>query len=322
MPGDESVRRPAVMVSVPRHVPCPFSSSAAARKVNRLACGEETRQPGTLRARPQRDRNHRMQRTQTYDAKGYYRGPRAAQYEKRRAQDRQWHRENACMARMLGGLPFRQNLADVPFGTGRFADLYVRRQHEVIGIDISQDMLRASFTLSAVSELGPNLVVGDAERLPLRDGSVDFIVCTRLFNWLPPDVRTIVLTEFSRIAVGGVLLQLRVRERPSRAAFGVRMLREIGRDPVGAVTGRARGLARRARPVARSVLGHLWPGPAEGSDDSALPRGYSVPDNEAVSDLLAAAGLAVRQRVTVHANFDVRHRTIYEMRLYHLHHVS
>jgi hypothetical protein len=263
-----------------------------------------------------------MQRTQTYDAKGYYRGPRAAQYAKRRAQDRQWHRGNAFMARMFDGLPSRQTVLDVPFGTGRFADLYVRHKHETIGVDISQDMLRASLDLPDVSELGPRLVLGDAERSPFRDGSVDFIVCTRLFNWLPPNVRTIVLTELARVAVVGILLQMRVLETPSPVAFGVRMLREIGRDPVGAVTGRARGLARRARPMARRVLGRRWQGPEQASAGLALPGGDSVPDDKAVGDLLAAAGLAVYQRVPVHANFNMRRRTIYEMRLYHLRHVS
>jgi SAM-dependent methyltransferase len=263
-----------------------------------------------------------MQLTQTYDAKSHYRGPSATQYASRRARDRQWHRENDCMAHMLSGLPSRQTVLDVPFGTGRFAELYDRFQHEVIGVDISPDMLHASLRLPAVAGLSPLLVLGDAERLPLRDRSVEFIVCARLFNWLPPEVRTIVIKEFARIAVGGVLLQIRVRERPSLPAFGARLLREMARDPMSAVSGRARGLFRLARAVAGGTLGRLWPSAGHRPKGPALPGGYSVPDDQTVGDLLAEAGLVVRQQVQVHANFNVRRRTIYEMRLYHLQHGS
>lgn len=222
------------------------------------------------------------------------------------------------MAAMLSELPARQSFLDVPFGTGRFADLYNRRQDQVIGVDISMDMLHSALRLSAVAELGPGLIRGDAERLPFRDHAVDYVVCTRFFNWLPAEVWPTVLGEFARVAVRGILLQLRVRDEPSPGEFASRLLQEIARDPVGGMSARARDLARHVARRGRGALGTLISTPTRGSRMSPHIGGYSVPDDSEFRGLLDSAGLVVHQTTPVHANFSFREHAVFEMRLYHL----
>lgn len=259
-----------------------------------------------------------MRRTSRYEAKERYRGSIAREYAQRRSRDREWDQENAAMSAMLGSVPAGSTVLDVPFGTGRFADLYLGRRDRVIGADISRDMLAAAQASSAVAELGPLFVQADAERLPLRDTAVDYVVCARLFNWLPADVRPNVLRELARVAGRGVLLQVRVREDTSLLQFCGRLLRATAREPVGAFAGRARGLVRRARlRLNRLRIGMDRIGETQHRNVSS-PIGYTVLDEQELNALLEAAGLAIERTVAVHANFHLRRHVVFQMRLYRL----
>jgi len=112
------------------------------------------------------------------------------------------------------GLPPRSRVLDLACGTGDFCRLLSGRGMLVFGIDMSAGMLESATTEAP-------LVLGDALSLPLRDGSVDGVVCgfaLRNFVDIPPVAR-----ELARVVrPGGRIALLEVSRPPgaiSRAGY-------------------------------------------------------------------------------------------------------
>jgi SAM-dependent methyltransferase len=82
---------------------------------------------------------------------------------------------------------------DAACGTGRFAEFLARRGHEVIGVDSSPDMLALARRRVPQGEFH----LGELDRLPLRDDSVDVIVCALALDHVPR--LEPVLAEFARV---------------------------------------------------------------------------------------------------------------------------
>lgn len=143
----------------------------------------------------------------TYSAKSDYKGEVAARYLEKRTGDRKWRLEQQIIGGLIKGLPAGRRVLDVPVGTGRFLEFYAASGHEIFGLDISRDML-------AQSQSSPHtprgLIEGDVERLPLRDKSVDYVICVRLLNWLPLPAFAQAVSEFKRVARHGMILHVRV----------------------------------------------------------------------------------------------------------------
>jgi len=236
-----------------------------------------------------------------YDARSRYRGEVASDYNRARMAGRQWRRETDAIEKHLRASR-GQVVLDVPFGTGRFAPIYLDRGVGVIGVDVSADMLAEAGRDSAVKELAASLVEGDVEKLPLADGSVDYIVSTRLLNWLPSDVRETALGEFHRVGRLGLLVQVRVREVYSRAGFVTRL---------------ARSGILNAPDIGRGLLKGVRSAGDRRRDESAEPNaGYTTPDAVEFERLLVGSGFEVRAKERVHEDVHVRARTIYCKTLY------
>jgi SAM-dependent methyltransferase len=82
---------------------------------------------------------------------------------------------------------------DAACGTGRFAEFLARRGHEVIGVDSSPDMLALARRRVPEGEFH----LGELDRLPLPDDSVDVIVCALALDHVPR--LEPVLAEFARV---------------------------------------------------------------------------------------------------------------------------
>jgi SAM-dependent methyltransferase len=82
---------------------------------------------------------------------------------------------------------------DAACGTGRFAEFLSRRGHRVIGVDSSPDMLAYARRRVPDGEFR----VGELDRLPLPDDSVDVIVCALALVHVPR--LEPVLAEFARV---------------------------------------------------------------------------------------------------------------------------
>jgi SAM-dependent methyltransferase len=82
---------------------------------------------------------------------------------------------------------------DAACGTGRFAEFLARRGHQVIGVDSSPDMLAHARRRVPDGEFH----LGELDRLPLPDDSVDVIVCALALVHLPRLQPA--LAEFARV---------------------------------------------------------------------------------------------------------------------------
>jgi len=104
---------------------------------------------------------------------------------------------------LMTWLPNRIDLTvlDLGSGTGFFTDLLAGTYQHVIGLDISQEMLRFAKETRNQRVLW---VEGDAHKIPLKDNSIDFIYSNLVIQWFEPLDEAI--TEMLRVLKPGGLL--------------------------------------------------------------------------------------------------------------------
>jgi ubiquinone/menaquinone biosynthesis C-methylase UbiE len=110
----------------------------------------------------------------------------------------------AAWALDLAGLNGGERILDIGCGNGLHLGELARREHRgaVYGMDLSLGMLTAARSHSPTS-----LFVGDAQRLPFRDGSFDCLLAMHMLYHVPD--RDLALSEMSRLSrPGGVALAL------------------------------------------------------------------------------------------------------------------
>jgi len=98
----------------------------------------------------------------------------------------------------------RLRLVDIGCGTGRFLDFVKQAwpRLPVVGLDLSEAYLgEAARHLERWSRA--DLVVANAESMPMADASCDAVTSIFMFHELPPEVRRIVLAEASRVLKPG-----------------------------------------------------------------------------------------------------------------------
>jgi SAM-dependent methyltransferase len=109
---------------------------------------------------------------------------------------------------------------DVACGAGDIAEGLARAGARVVRLDRSAEMLRLG---------GGARIRGDALRLPLPDGAVDFVVSAHFFHHLDEGEVVRVLREFGRVARRGVAVSDLLRRR--RAWLWIRLL-TLAANPV------------------------------------------------------------------------------------------
>jgi ubiquinone/menaquinone biosynthesis C-methylase UbiE len=97
--------------------------------------------------------------------------------------------------RVLGGA--RGRVLEVGIGSGLNLPLYGTAVEEVIGVDISPELLAMVERAAAATPRNVRLLEGTAERLPLDDRSVDTVVITWALCSIPDPVAA--LTEARRV---------------------------------------------------------------------------------------------------------------------------
>jgi SAM-dependent methyltransferase len=142
----------------------------------------------------------------------HYYGDTAKGYLAKRLKQESWHREQAIVREMLAALPDGVRVLDVPFGTGRFVDMYMAKNMSVHGVDISADMLQAA--REALGEKYDRCDVRQcsADALPYDDGYFDVSVCFRFFGLIPLDMARRVLAELRRVTSGSLIIRVPVRK--------------------------------------------------------------------------------------------------------------
>lgn len=116
-----------------------------------------------------------------------------------------------------------RTVLDIPCGTGRFTDSLAALGYEVIGSDISMEMMQVAQQKGDGSDGGLGFVQADAERLPLRTGSVDCIVCIRFMFHIDPPTRVRILREMRRVSREWIVIDYRHRYSLRYWLWGLRL---------------------------------------------------------------------------------------------------
>src|SRR5688572_2358226 len=131
--------------------------------------------------------------------------------ERQKRNARKW----AAIRKALSSTTGVRTILDLPCGTGRFTGALARDGYEIIGSDISLEMLQKAATVEPgqTQEGKPATVRGyvqaNAEHLPLRDASLDCVVCIRFMMHVDPATRVRMLKEFHRVSRRWVVVDYR-----------------------------------------------------------------------------------------------------------------
>lgn len=113
---------------------------------------------------------------------------------------------------------------DVACGTGMASEPLEKRGLRVTALDISEPMLdKARIRLKE-----SKLVVGDAEKLPFKDGSFDAVICAQAIHWVD---QRVALAEMARVTAPGGRVAIWVKKMV--ADEPIRGLREQASKAVG-----------------------------------------------------------------------------------------
>ena len=131
--------------------------------------------------------------------------------ERQKRNVRKW----AAIRKALAHTQGVRAILDLPCGTGRFTGALAREGYEIVGSDISMEMLQkaASVPVGAAANGQQASIRGfvqaNAEALPLRDASLDCVVCIRFMMHVDPATRVRMLREFHRVSRRWVVVDYR-----------------------------------------------------------------------------------------------------------------
>lgn len=117
--------------------------------------------------------------------------------ERQKRNARKW----AAIRKALAFTTGVRTILDLPCGTGRFTGALAREGFEVVGSDISLEMLRKAAAIPGGQQRAiRGYLQANAEHLPLRDDSLDCVVCIRFMMHVDPATRVRMLREFRRVS--------------------------------------------------------------------------------------------------------------------------
>ena len=125
---------------------------------------------------------------------------------RRRRNARKWR----AIRRALDATTGVHSVLDLPCGTGRFTGHLARLGLDVIGGDISLQMMREAATSGEVEH--PNIIgyaQADAEALPYSDQSIGCIVSIRFMFHVDPITRRRILREMARVSKRWLIIDYR-----------------------------------------------------------------------------------------------------------------
>lgn len=144
--------------------------------------------------------------------------------ERQRRNARKW----AAIERALAYAGDVHTVLDLPCGTGRFTGALARRGHDVVGSDISLEMIQQALHAPGSEHAAvTGFVQADGERLPFRDRSFDAVVAIRFTQHIEPAPRVRILKEFRRVTRRWLIIDYRHRYtfryplRQLRSALGL-----------------------------------------------------------------------------------------------------
>jgi len=138
----------------------------------------------------------------------------AADYDEHRFRTPKRQRRNArkwaAIQKALALANGVKTVVDLPCGTGRFTGHLARAGYEVVGSDISAEMMGQAAKLPSVQHANiRGYVRADAENLPFRSKSTDCLMSIRFLFHVDPETRRRMLREFGRVSRRWVIADYR-----------------------------------------------------------------------------------------------------------------
>lgn len=127
------------------------------------------------------------------------------------------------------GLAPGDQVADLGSGTGLLSRIFLDRGHPLFAIEPNPDMRQAAEALLA-NQPGFTSLDGRAERIPLPNASIDFVVAGQAFHWFEPEAAK---AEIQRILKPGKQVALIWNSRRLEVPFMLayeRILLAYGKD--------------------------------------------------------------------------------------------
>lgn len=120
------------------------------------------------------------------------------------------------LARAVGAISTSRSgsrrVLDVPCGTGRMTRFLLDQGCQVVGADVSHEMMNVAQRNVELSGRFGGFYQCDATQLPFADDAFDCVVSVRFMGHVPRDVRTRILREFARVGSHAVV-EYSVRSR-------------------------------------------------------------------------------------------------------------
>ncbi len=95
-------------------------------------------------------------------------------------------------------------IMDLPCGTGKLGPMLSNYPVKIVAGDVSKAMLSLAKNEYKVNTVKYKVI--DATNIPCGDGSIDVIICLRLFQRIPKETRKKILHEFNRVGKGVLLV--------------------------------------------------------------------------------------------------------------------
>jgi ubiquinone/menaquinone biosynthesis C-methylase UbiE len=141
---------------------------------------------------------------------------------------RKWNAIRKALALTAGV----KTVIDLPCGTGRFTGHLARAGFEVVGSDISSEMMQQAAKLPAVRhENIRGFVRADAEALPFRTKSADCVMSIRFLFHVDPQTRRRMLREFGRVSRRWIIADYRHKYSPRYAAWKISRTLRLTKRP-------------------------------------------------------------------------------------------
>lgn len=126
--------------------------------------------------------------------------------ERQKRNVRKWAAIRKALAQTTGV----RTILDLPCGTGRFTGALAREGFEVVGSDISHEMLKKAASIPDGKQKAIfGYLQANAEHLPLRTDSLDCVVCIRFMMHVDAATRVRMLNEFRRVSRRWVIVDYR-----------------------------------------------------------------------------------------------------------------
>jgi len=133
-----------------------------------------------------------------------YFGEKARVYDAKNTETDKRSREAAALREFL--IDASGTVLDIPVGTGHFIPLYGALGLNVIGMDVSIEMMdQAKVKIPEV-----DLRYGDILQIPLPDLAIEISVCIRLLSLIDTDEMVLAVKELGRVTSQFVIFSLKV----------------------------------------------------------------------------------------------------------------